>query len=909
MYFRASLLCIALLTAIPAAAFAQKPIPIAKLNRITPVSFQKEVLPILQRSCLACHNASKKNGGLVLESPAGMISGGDSGASIEPGDSDSSYLLMLASHSDDPIMPPAGNGVNAKPLSSQELGLIKLCIDQGAKGEGIASLISPQRWHPLPPGNHPIYTLALSPDGQFAACGRANQIFIYHVPTGQLVTRLTDPALQQNSSEKLAGVAHLDIVQSLAFSRQGDLLASGGFRNVKLWRYPRDVQQATLPGAAAVTAVAVSPDRTRIAVGYADNTIKLWPVPQSGAAEPAEPLTLAGHTAAVNSLCFSSDGARLISASADKTVRVWNAADGQLTGRIDTPTELNAVTTLPFPVPEEPKEEGADAASTETAKADAEADEESAADEEAEDAAEKEPPRVIDQLATGGADNLIRLWRLPSELPRPLADAPAKTNVLAVSRDGKLLAMANAEGVVRVVEAETNELVNQWQAVAPIHAMALHVEIPEPEVKAEAGETEAAKAEAAETPAPDAGPETEAPAPIIRLATAGEDGIVRVWNVADGELQLALRGSLAALKAVDFHPRGELLVAAAADGAVTQWNLGPLEPTVLAAEASSAAGVAVTSPDGKLLAVNGTIGERPAILVRDVATGKLLHRLLGHEAPIAAIAFSADGAKVASGSQDGTARVWDLKDARFPEVARFTGHTGPVTAVAFNSNAAQVLSGSADNSLKLWAVADASEVMDFPGHKGAIVGVAMPSNNQPISASADKTVRTWNAANGQAIRSATEPAAPTALRLSPDGARYAVALADKTIKICQTANGQVQLTLAGHQGAINALAFSLDGARLASASPGQEAIVWDLSDGRLLEIFPNERLASVAYGADAQQIITGDKLGGVSLLPLRFAGAMRGMTEPVTAVVYHPQSPTLYTAGSKRSILRRPVKR
>ena len=52
-------------------------------------------------------------------------------------------------------------------------------------------------WQPLPAGLNPIYSVALSPDGQFAACGRANQIFIYHVPSGRLVTRLTDPQLLQ----------------------------------------------------------------------------------------------------------------------------------------------------------------------------------------------------------------------------------------------------------------------------------------------------------------------------------------------------------------------------------------------------------------------------------------------------------------------------------------------------------------------------------------------------------------------------------------------------------------------------------------------------------------------------------------------------------------------------------------
>ena len=228
-----SLLLCLLLVAMTASA---QEIPIAQIKRSTPVSFEKEILPILQKNCLACHNASERNGDLVLESPAEMLEGGDNGPAIVAGKGAESLLLTLASHTDEPVMPPPDNDVGAKNLTSNELGLLKLWIDQGAQGQGLANLLSPQAWKPLPPGKHPVYALALSPDRQFVACGRANQIFIYHVQTGQLVTRLTDPELTSLSGDSRPGTAHVDVVQSLSFSKQGDLFASGGFRTVKLWR-------------------------------------------------------------------------------------------------------------------------------------------------------------------------------------------------------------------------------------------------------------------------------------------------------------------------------------------------------------------------------------------------------------------------------------------------------------------------------------------------------------------------------------------------------------------------------------------------------------------------------------------------------------------------------------------------
>ena len=121
---------------------------------------------------------------------------------------------------------------------------------------------------------------------------------------------------------------------------------------------------------------------------------------------------------------------------------------------------------------------------------------------------------------------------------------------------------------------------------------------------------------------------------------------------------------------------------------------------------------------------------RPAIIVRDIATRATTATLLGHSGPLTSLAFSSDNTRLVSGSEDKTARVWDLQDAKFPEVVRFAGHAGAVRAVAFNPGATQVLSGADDNSLKLWAVADGSEQVSFVGHTGPVVGVVITSANQ-----------------------------------------------------------------------------------------------------------------------------------------------------------------------------------
>ena len=100
-------ICTLLLTVLLAPRVqAQTPIPITDLKRAEEVDFGKEILPLLRKNCLACHSQTEANGELVLEGPAGMFKGGDTGPAVVPGKSAESLLLTLAAHRDDPVMPP-----------------------------------------------------------------------------------------------------------------------------------------------------------------------------------------------------------------------------------------------------------------------------------------------------------------------------------------------------------------------------------------------------------------------------------------------------------------------------------------------------------------------------------------------------------------------------------------------------------------------------------------------------------------------------------------------------------------------------------------------------------------------------------------------------------------------------------
>jgi WD40 repeat protein len=806
-------------------------IAIAKIERDLPVDFQKEILPILKSNCLACHNAAKAEGELVLETPRTIAKGGSDGPVVAPRDGAKSRLLDLASHGVEPFMPPEGNKVGAKPLSPEQLGLIKLWIDQGAAGE-VVETSAPIRWRPLPSGLNPIYALALSPDGQFAACSRANQVFIYHVPSGRLITRLADPALARAAGE--AGVADLDAVRSLAISPAGDMIASGGYRTVRLWRQPRNVERHHFAaGEAAVNAVAASADGRWIATGAADGSVQLWEVAEGEGAEGRQAATFDGHTAAVTSATFSADDASLLTASLDGSIRVWDVKDRSQTGRIDAPGAVNAIALVG---------DGS-------------------------------------QLASAGPDKLIHLWSLPdrssgSDAHR-LGRVPLRISALAASADRKQLAVGGDDGRIRVVDVADGSIVRSlFGHHGPIACLAFQ-----------------------------AGGEL--------LASAAADGELRVWDLGNSRPMAILRGPSPA-DVIAMHPSGKQLATGTAAGDVTLWKLDLPPPRTLAGVSDTPPTVAVVSADGKLVASGEQLDGRPAIVVRTLETGSIARVLLGHASPVTALAFNADGTRLVSGSDDTSVRVWSLADGKLPELAMLAGHEGPVNGVAFNADATQVVSGSHDKNAIVWNVAESKLIIKLTGHAGPVVGVALAADNKTVvSASADGSVRFWNGTDGSVVRSLSHALPLVAFAQSRDGRLLAVAGADHAVKVYDVAAGTLLFTLAGHTRDVATLAFNADGSRLVSADADNRAVVWGTATGKHLESLvsagPNGCVAfapaTQAGGAPLQAVVVAGGDRALHLQALAFERSLDGHTGAVRGLVYNADG-GLLTSGCADGNLR-----
>src|SRR5215218_1178197 len=235
---------------IPVIASAQEkkdakldPIPEIKIDRKDPVLYEKDVEPILANKCFVCHSGKELNGKLDMSTYEKLVKGGKHGPPIAAGKAGESYLYKLPSRQMKPVMPPK----DEVPLTTNELAVVKLWIDQGARPPTGAALVRPKVVLTLPPALvKPVRAVGISPDGKTIASGRGNQLHLYRA-TGEFLKTLVDPNLK-TSDGKPASAAHISLVESLAFAPDGKTLATGSYQEVKLWDVEKGTVRQTLAG-------------------------------------------------------------------------------------------------------------------------------------------------------------------------------------------------------------------------------------------------------------------------------------------------------------------------------------------------------------------------------------------------------------------------------------------------------------------------------------------------------------------------------------------------------------------------------------------------------------------------------------------------------------------------------------
>src|SRR5437762_11009579 len=183
------------------------PIPVVALNRKEPVRYTQDIEPILVNKCLFCHSGPVKEAKLDMGTFEMLMKGGKSGKPIVPGKSAESLMIKLAGKMQKPAMPPKSE----EPLTPEELALLKLWIDQGAKPP-TGSRAKFQVALSTPPERvTPVRALALSPDKSALVASRGNQVHVYDAGSGKYIRTLVDPNLA-TADKKPVKAAHLALV-------------------------------------------------------------------------------------------------------------------------------------------------------------------------------------------------------------------------------------------------------------------------------------------------------------------------------------------------------------------------------------------------------------------------------------------------------------------------------------------------------------------------------------------------------------------------------------------------------------------------------------------------------------------------------------------------------------------------